>query len=243
MNWSSQSFWLIFTSIYTKIEFLLGLSSTINNTKADALKNIASLIIRAFYLIIFPISFIRVLDFSERTTSNVSTYARNFTFVLNWTFLAAVYASKTFQADKKQLELRWKSLGCKIISQQSRRENFVFLLQCILKVVSLVILTCLVYRKYDRYLRKNLNFWEKKLFIFPLVPFSVLKMTSHKLFMINTIVKNILAKSFQPAKMRNFQFHYINLQKFFEDFNNLNSVNILAITTFCCVHIIYEVSR
>lgn len=232
-------------------EKVFGLSQFTYRNKSFKLLFGLSFLIKVLLVILYPFTYIKLLNFEEVTDSVVTTYARNITFVMNCLLIAIIYFNEVFNTKGHlrvscQLENMFRGL----ISQQSFKENFVLLIRCSAKLA--VILYALMYVSIGKYkwrLKRNLEAWERNFVIVLMLPFVILTFTLNRMYVANTVTRQLLVKEAskiegkqdKALKISQCSVSYMNLHNFFEEFNKLNAQNLITIITFCVLNIVYEV--
>lgn len=246
---------LLFIFLEAKAGKLFGLSHfSSGNKRFDKLLSLSSCVIRVSFVILYPISCINVLSFFTAKDSDVTMYARNLTFAFNWLLLVFIYANETFIAGSNQEGFdELKRLTRKLIQRQNIRDNLILLLQCSLKISTL--LSGLIYFSYRKYItraKSGLQMPEKAFIAVLFLPFVILSLASNRIYVANTVVKHSLAWNAQQMKstalpdslkLKLCAINYRRVHSFFADFNKLNAINLLVVVTFCVLNIVYEVMK
>lgn len=255
MNGFGRKLLLLFIFVEAKAEKLFGLSHfSLGNKRFDKLSSLSSCAIRVSFVILYPISCLKVLSFFTTKDSDVTMYARNLTFAFNWLLLVFIYANETFVADSNQQGFgEIKRLMRKLTQLQTTRDNLILLLKCALKMT--LMLSGLVYFSYRKYMlraKRGLQMPEKAFIVVLFLPFVILSLASNRIYVANTVVRQFLewntnqSKSTALADSRRMKLcaiNYSRLHRFFADFNKLNAINLLVVITFCVLNIVYEVMR
>lgn len=242
---------LLFIFLAPKLEKLFGLSQF--SYKNKRVKVLSHLIITSF-IILYPFSWIRVLNFSQKNDSSTTMYARNLTFVFNWLLLVFIFANETFDSDYHQRGFgSIERLFRKLIELQSLKDNLILLMRCTLKMV--VVFWGLLYVSYGKYsflLKSNISQLDEALIPLLYLPFVVMTLASNRIYVANTVVKHLLAidkkilklsKLDDAVKIRLGAINYGMIHDFFVEFNKRNAINLLVIVSFCLLNIVYQVKK
>lgn len=181
--------------IIFKLEICFGLSDS-HNCK---LCWIFSTAIKTVFVFMYPCSCFRILKFFTASNvlkgmadSNVTIYARNITFVLNWIFLIAVYfceASKSDLGSSSQVFNQFSYLW----RHQNWKENFILVAKCSVKILILdFTLLRLNYGKFIFWTKPRLSKLESSLMFFILLPYCVLSFATNRIYVANSIINQQL---------------------------------------------------
>lgn len=238
---------LLFIFLAPKLEKLFGLSNFCYRNKR--VKVLSYFIIISF-IILYPISWLRVLNFSGKTDSSTTMYARNLTFVFNWLLLVFIFANETFDSDDNQREFESiERLFRMLIELQSVKDNLVLLMRCTVKLAVFVGLMYTSYGKYEFLMKLNLSKWEEALTPLLYLPFVILYLASSRIYAANIVVKHFLKvnenelKALAPddaVKIKLSAINYKHIHEFFAEFNKRNAINLLVIISFCLLNIVYQ---
>lgn len=246
-----KSFLILFFCLQN-FEKVFGLSQFTFRNKSFKLLFVLSFLIKVLLVILYPFTYIKLLNFEEVTDSVVTTYARNLTFVMNCLLIGIIYFNEVFNMKGHlrvscQLENMFKDL----ISQQNFKQNLVLLFRCSVKLT--VILYALMYASAGKFkwrLKRNLEAWERNFVVVLMLPFVILTFTLNRIYVANTVTKQLLVieanklvekQGNKALKIAQCSVSYKNLHNFFEEFNKLNAQNLITIITFCVLNIVYEV--
>lgn len=241
---------LCYITAAPKIDKLFGLSEFSFRDKRIKVLTLSSCAIRFSFIVAYPISCVKTLNFFHRSDSDVTYYARNSTFAFNWLLLLIILGGKTTSSDYQRDIL---SMFRKLIKLQSLNDNLILLLRCTLKdAVIFAMLFRVTYGKYSRHASSHLGMWERHLWVFLFLPNVVMTLASNRIYVANAVVKHYLMKiardlkSTAPNRAMNINFSAINyrrVHRVFTRFNGNNAINLLAILAYCLFHIVYEVCR
>lgn len=238
-----------------KMEILFGLS----NGRYRGIFLLFSIFSKAALIFLYPFSCLRILRFFTKSNvvryipeSDVTVYARNITFILNFLFLISVYLSEVFSgglgsSDKifEQFCILWKRLKWK--------DRIIFLVKCSLKILVLdYALIKLNYGKFFFSIKPNLSKWENLLLFFVILPYPVFSFASNRIYIANTIINQQLKCLIQHQKStdlthkletQKLSLSYMRLHNFFANFNKSNSVSLIACIVFCIFNMVYQVIK
>lgn len=254
MNRIVKKILLLFIFLAPKLEKLFGLSQLRWKTKPIKVLTLSSRAIIISFIILYPVSFMKVLTYFQTSESGVTMYARNITFAFNWLLLVLIFANETFDADHHQRGFGGiKRLFCKLIEIQSLKDNLVLLLRCTMKMtVVFVGLFYTSYKKYTHRMKAKLTLSEQCLEFFLYLPFIIMALASNRIYIANNVVKRLLTinacelKTAAPDDALSIKLCAINhsrFNSFFVAFNKRNAINLLVILSFCLLNIVYEVIK
>lgn len=255
MNRVVQKLLLLFIFIAQKLEKVFGLSQFGYKNKPIKVLTLSSRVSIISFIILYPVSCIKVLTFFQTIDSSVTVYARNITFVFNWLLLVFIFANETFKADHHQRGFgEMKLFFCKLIEIQSFNDNFILLVRCTVKmVVVFVALFQVSHGKYTRRLKTNLTAWEMVLSYILYLPFIIMALASNRIYVANNVVKRFLimnscmlraaATTDDALGIKLCAINYSRYHNFFVAFNKRNAINLLVILSFCLLNIVYEVIK
>lgn len=254
MNRLVKKLLLSFISVQQMLEKVFGLSEFSFGNKRNKVLVLLSLMLKVTFIVVYPVSYVKVLTFSQRVDSGVTMFARNMTFGFNWLFLIFIFTSETLTNKNRRKSFQdLEKLFQMLINHQSSKENFHLLVRCMLK--SSVIFAGLFYMSYRKYTirtNQNLSKSEHALEPFVYLPFVVLSLASGRIYIANIVVKHCLMTSSKAMNSQQFEtsvsiklfaYNYQRLQSFFIKFNNSNQLNLLLILLFCILNIVYEVHK
>lgn len=253
MNCLVKKALLLFILIVPKMEKVFGLSQFRFQNKRRKVFSLSYRIITTSFNIAYPVACIKFLDFFHKNDLKTTFYARNLTFTFNWLLLVFILGNEISSTDScsfAEIEKMFR----KLIKLQSLNNNLSLLMRCTLKFsVVFIGLIRINYVKYSRHFVKNLSDWEKAPAMFLiLIPFIILTLTSNRIYVANTLVKYFLMKNASALKsttrrtamqMKYCAINYTSLHSFFAAFNKSNSINLLAVLSFCMLNIVYEVIK
>lgn len=251
MNRMLQKLLLLYIFFSSKIEIIFGLSK-FNSNRWQRVLTLFSFVIRALFLILYPLVCLRVLNFSKTFDKSVTKYARNLTFIFNWLLLVCIYANETINANFHRKSFNMKRMFIKLIEVQSTYRNLLLLFRCTIKF--LLIFVMLFYNSLTKYLTNTsarVPPWEKMFSMFILMlPFFVFSLATNRIYVANTVVKLFLERndlesltSEQEMKTEIRSINYKHVHELFNNFNRSNAINLIGIICFCILNIVYEVKK
>jgi hypothetical protein len=249
MNRFVQKLLLLFICLAPKIEKLFGLSPfRYRNKRIQVLTLSSYRVIIISFIILYPISCIRTLDFFRSSDSDVTKYARNLTFAFNWLLLVFIFGNEALNADYNGFSEMERMLR-DLIKRQNFNDNLTLLMRCTVKVT--LIFSGLFYVKFTMnnfHINRNLMTWEKALVPLLYLPIIILSLASNRIYVANSIVKQCLlmnASNLKPSEMqvKHCTVVYMRLHSFFVRFNKFNAINLLAVVCFCMLNIVYQVIK
>lgn len=248
-----QKLLLLFIFLAPKIEKVFGLSSLRYKNQRIKILTLSSRAIVISFIVLYPVSCVKVLDFFRPNVSSVTFYARNLTFAFNWLLLVFVLVSRMFTDDNQagftEIELMFR----KLIKLQNFHDNLILLMRCTLKD-ALVFggMFFVNYGKYKLHTNKNLSAWEKSLQPLLFLPFIILSLASNRIYVANVVVKHFLMRNLSDlestAANKTLQIklgaiNYSRVHSAFVDSSKHGAINLLAILSFCTLNIVYEVKE
>lgn len=254
MNRSVKKLLLLFIFIAPKLEKLFGLSDFRYKNKPIKVLALSSRAIIISFIILYPMSLLKVLTFFQTADSGVTMYARNITFAFNWLLLVFIFANEIFNADHHQRGFgEMKRLFFKLIELQSLNDNFILLMRCTVKMALVfALLFYTTFKKYNHRMKAKLSTWEQFLSLFLYLPLIIMALTSNRIYVANNLVKRLLMmnarklKAADPDDANSIKLcavNYIRFHSFFVAFNKRNAINLLVIFAFCVLNIVYEVIK
>lgn len=241
---------LLFIDVVPKIEELFGLSELSFRNKRIKVLILSSHATIISFIVVYPISCLKLLNFFQRSESGVTSYARNLTFVFNWLLLLFILGKRTPNVNNCERDVQ--SMFRKLVEHQSLNDNLILLIRCTLKnAVIFAMLFRLTYGKYSRHVNSNLGVYERHLWMFLFLPNVIMTLASNRIYVDNTVVKHFLMKivsdlkSSAPNRVININYCAINYSRVHRAFTRSgknNGFNLLVILSFCLLHIVYEVN-
>lgn len=248
MKWNDQKLLLFFIFLSAKMEKVFGLSPFRFRNKRIKALTLSTRVIIISFIILYPISCMKTLDFSSANDSDVTIRARNLTFVFKWLLLCFIYGNEALNENYdgfNDIELMLREL----IKRQNFNDNLMLLLRCTAKVT--VIFSGLFFlnqRVMNLHSRKDLMAWEKALTLLLHLPLITFALASNRIYIANSIVKQLLLMNAHGLKLN--QLHmkqtaiiHSRLHSFFTEFNKFNSINLLSVVCFCMLNIVYQVMK
>lgn len=252
MNKFIKKLLFIFIFLLPKVEKIFGLLQFRFESRLGRILNLLSLFIKLGIIGIYPFLCIRISDFTVRTISIVTFFAMLLIFVYTWLLMICIFCNEAFNSiHHHQTISQMGQMFYKLVELQGWRENFSFLIRCTGKLsVSLVVAAYAGYLKCMQNTGRDLPMWEKRLFVAVIqLPFVIMHLASNRIYVANTIIKQLLIRLTFNSKSQD---QYINinlcsvnygyLHDFFTKFNRLNAANLIGITTFCVLNIVYQVN-
>jgi hypothetical protein len=246
MNRYDQKLFQLFIFLMFFMEKVFGLSSFRYKNKRIRALTLSTRVIIISFIILYPISCARTLDFSHSNDSAVTIRARNLTFVFKWLLLCFVHGNGILNENYdgfNDIERMLRGL----IKRQNFNDNLMLLLRCTTKVTVIFSgLFFLNYRVINIHSCGNLMTWEKVLALLLHLPLITFALASNRIYVANVIVKQFLLMNANGLKtgklqMNNFAVMHSRLHEFFTKFNNFNSINLLSVVCFCVLNIVYQV--
>jgi hypothetical protein len=245
MNRYDQKLLLLFIFLSAKMEKVFGLSSFRYKNKRIRALTLSTRVIIISFIILYPISCTRTLDFSHSNDSAVTIRARNLTFVFKWLLLCFIHGNGAFIQNYEFNDIERTMRG--LIKRQNFNDNLMLLLRCTLKVAVIFSgLFFLNYRVMNMHSKKSLMVWEKVLALVLHLPLITFALASNRIYVANSIVKQLLLMNASGSKsnelqMKHFAIVHSRLHRFFTEFNKCNSINLLSVVCFCMLNIVYQV--
>lgn len=230
------------------MEKVFGLSPFRFRNKRIRALSLSSRVIIIFFIILYPVSCIKVLDFFRSNDSEVTLYARNLTFAFNWLLLAFIFGNEALSVDYSGFSEMERMLR-ELIKRQNFNDNLTLLMRCTLKGTLIFSgLFSMKLKVYSIHTNRNLMTWEKALVPLLYLPFVILTLTSNRIYVANCIVRQWLTKSASEFKstqlqMKEYSIIRSHLHDFFMKFNKLNAINLLTVMCFCMLNIVYQVIK
>lgn len=252
MNSLVKNVLLCFIDTSLKVEMFFGLSDFTFNGKRLKLLFLLSSAIRILLLVLYPISFLNILNvYLTEETSGITRTARYLTFIFNWLLLLCMFSNETFS--NRQRMNSTKRLLSQLIEHQSAKQNCLLLLKFLLKflVVSVSLIRTSI-GNYSYSMKSRLTTVDFLMVPFIVLPFLLLTLASNRIYVANVVVQLSLTRNIQQMKSSRSEnaiqiqvsaINYRCLHKFFSDFNSSNSINLLVVLTFCTLNIINEVNH
>lgn len=248
MNRCDQKLFLLFIFLSAKMEKVFGLSSfQYRNKRIKALVTLSTRVIIISFIILYPISCTRILDFSRTNDSDVTIRARNLTFVFKWLLLVFIYGNSLNVNNNGFSDM--ERMLRELIKRQNFNDNLMLLLRCTAKVTVIFSgLFALNYRIMNIHSSKNLMAWEKALAVVLHLPLVTFALASNRIYVANSIVKQFLLMNASGLKSSELHVKHSaiihgRLHSFFTEFNDFNSINLLSIVSFCMLNIVYQVTK
>lgn len=246
MNRYDQKLLLLFVSLMSFMEKVFGLSSFRYRNKRITFLTLSTRVIIISFIILYPISCTRTLDFSHSNDSAVTIRARNLKLVLKWLLLCFIYGNEVLNEDYdgfNDIERMLRGL----IKRQNFNDNLMLLLRCTTKLT--VIFSGLFFlnnRVINMHSSKNLTTWEKALALLLHLPQIAFALTSNRIYVANSIIKQLLlmnANNFESNELqiKRYAIMHSRLHRTFTRFNKFNSIHLISIVCFCMLNIVYQV--
>lgn len=248
MNRYDQKLLLLFHFLSVKMEKVFGLSSFRYKNKRIRALTLSTRVIIISFIILYPISCTKTLDYSSANDSDVTIRARNLTFVFKWLLLVFIYGNELRNVNNRGFGDMERMLR-ELMKRQNFNDNLMLLMRCTVKVAFIFSgLFVLNYKVMNMHSNKNLVAWEKALALLLHLPLITLALVSNRIYVANVIIKQSLLMNASGLKstelqMKLFAISHARLNRFFTEFNKLNAINLLTALSFCMVNIIYQVMK